>query len=157
MNFARKHDSSRLRPPVCGRTIPMTSPLRKKRPTTRPRFRRMSREERGPNDNFGLPAAAVKLLANCGLGRALVAVAVFAATASFAFASELKWRSGRSDNTATTVTRLTVAQTPSKSNTAPTAEPNHAATALQFVRPSSLHVDSAVRQTAFEESAPRLT
>src|SRR4051812_21974457 len=39
MNYARKHDSSKSPRPVCGRTIPMTSQLRKKRPTTRPSFR----------------------------------------------------------------------------------------------------------------------
>src|SRR5690349_21723661 len=104
MNYARKHDSFRSPLPVCGRTIPMTSPLRRKRRTIRRSFRARSeeargarREARGVERDCGLPAAAGKLLADCGLGRVLIAVAFVAVTSSFASASELKWRSGRSE------------------------------------------------------------
>src|SRR4051794_41041908 len=154
MNFARKHDSSRSPQPVCGRTIPMTSPLRRKRPTTRPSFRRMSEDGRRPELDCGLR------IADCGLRCAFVAaicMLVVTLSTSFTAASDLVWRSGRGEN-AEPVAKLAVKQAAAKSSTTATAatEPKQAANALKFVRPSSLHVDSAVRQTAFEEDAPRL-
>jgi len=88
----------------------------------------------------------------------LLAAAVVAITTSFAFGSELVWRSGRGENSAAVgaVTRLTVSQPAGKSTVA-AAESKQVANALRFVRPSSISVDSAVRQTAFEEESPRLT
>jgi hypothetical protein len=132
----------------------MTSPLRRKRPTTRPSFRRMSEDGRRPELDCGLR------IADCGLRCAFVAaicMLVVTLSTSFTAASDLVWRSGRGEN-AEPVAKLAVKQAAAKSSTTATAatEPKQAANALKFVRPSSLHVDSAVRQTAFEEDAPRL-
>src|SRR4051812_39612938 len=130
----------------------MTLPLRRKRPTTRPSFRRMSREGRG-----------LRIEERGAEGRSLLysllvmVVATWVPSASVA--SELVWRSGRSENAAVVgaVTRLTVSQPAGKSTAAGAAESKQASNALRFVRPSSMRVDSAVRQTAFEEESPRLT
>src|SRR4051812_14901838 len=153
MNFARKHDSSRSPQPVCGRTIPMTSPLRRKRPTTRPSFRRMSEDGRRPELDCGLR------IADCGLRCAFVAaICMLAVTLSTSFtaASDLVWRSGRRESTEP-VAKLSIKQAAAKSNISATAAtgPKQAANGLRFVRPSSLRVDSEVRQTEFEEDAPR--
>jgi hypothetical protein len=131
----------------------MTSLLRRKRRTTRPSLLRTSRGRelgagsREPEGRLRLGAVA------------LLAMAVCVSNANAA--SELKWRSERSDASARstqTTSTLNQASASTSLNTSGAYAPS--GNALRFTRPqvsSAPRVDSSVRQTAFEEDAPRLT
>ena len=80
-NCAPKRGSSKSPPPVCGRTIPMTSPSRRKRPTTRPNTRReMNSVVRGQSSGFRVR------------GLAIVVLLTAACVVADASATELQWR-----------------------------------------------------------------
>src|SRR4051812_20036387 len=151
MNYARKHDSSKSPRPVCERTIPMISLLRRKRRTTQPSLLRRSESwelgARSWEPDCRLRLSALALLA--------VAVCVLNANA----ASELKWRSERADASARSTqsssmpSRASTSTSLNSSSYAPSGNP------LRFVRPqtSSSRIDNSVRLAAFEEDAPKLT
>jgi hypothetical protein len=132
----------------------MTSLLRRNRRTTRPSLLRTSssREQRAGSgeSECRLRFSALALLA--------IAVCVSNANA----ASELKWRSERADATArSTPSSSTSSASNSTSSSTSLNSSSYAPSGnpLRFTRPqtTSMRVDNAVRQTAFEEDAPRLT
>ncbi len=117
----------------------MTSPSRRKRPTTRPSSRRTSNEDRGSRiEHQGLMDSRSSLLAPRSLWIAILTLVIWLPVP--ATASELRWRSE-----STTAADKTVSLS--------TGNP------LRFVRPqtSAMRSDSAVRLAAFESDSPRLT
>jgi hypothetical protein len=125
----------------------MTLLLRRKRRTTRASLRRTSS---GCSD-----ARCSMLDARCWM----VALALVVCVSSAHAASELKWRSERAEASSqwsqsqTTPTSTTTSIPPRPSTYAPSGN------ALRFTRPqaTSLRNDRAIRLTAFEEDAPKLT
>lgn len=116
----------------------MTSPLRRKRPTTRPNFRRMNNRESTNSRGSRVEDRGSETI----VLRSLAAIAVLAAlVVDTAGAAELKWRSGR------------------------VAMQNSAAPAKTQVDRNAFHarapqrrVDTAVKQTAlFEDEGPQLS
>jgi hypothetical protein len=100
------------------------------------------------------------ILAACSYGW-VAALAVVACVSSANAASELKWRSERADAASRSSQPQSTLNSNSRSTSTPLNSSSYAPSGnpLRFVRPqtSSVRIDSSVRQTAFEEDAPRLT
>lgn len=133
----------------------MTSQSRRKRPTTRPSSRRMSRVL---GSGFGVQertatTESLRKFTICNLQsllrtNVLALLTLVAWLPMHAAASELRWRSDRT---------MTV-EKPLRAPSQPSA-PTNSSSALRFVRPqTSTHRDDpSVRLAAFEDNAPRLT
>ncbi len=128
----------------------MTSPLRRKRPTTRPSFRRRNSpqptaDSQEPRRRLRVGSLSILPLPLPTMIRSAALMTLVACLSRPATASELRWRS----DPATTVKTTTIAKpAPAKSSTE-----------LRFVRPqkSTQRVDSSVHLVAFEDESPRLT
>jgi hypothetical protein len=125
----------------------MTSPLRRKRRTTRRSLRRTNSREsrvesREPEGNAAILQSIVRIAA------CLVVVTMFAATLSAATGGKLEWRSrGMAAKNSTGVQSNSIRPTGQR--------PVATARAMQInpLRGSQRHVDTSLRQAAFEEDA----
>lgn len=130
----------------------MTSPSRKKRPTTPPSSRPRTSREQGAGSreletlicNLQLSFCNLQFLLCLGACFLTLAIAMPVAAAT----THLQWRSER-----------TIAQKPANSIPKTTSSSTASSTSLRFVRPqtSLQNADHALRLASFDEEAPRLT